>query len=58
MGCQRILIAPSIENSYLQTRKKKQTTNRDATMALKLTCEWGTTEEKFQLRMKNTNCEK
>jgi hypothetical protein len=36
---------PSIENSYLQTgNSKQQPTNRNATMTLRLTGEWGTTE--------------
>lgn len=51
---------PSIENSYLQTtNSKQQTTNRNETMVLKLTREWGTTEVQFQLRVQNlnpTNC--
>jgi len=55
MVWKRILIAPSIENSYLQTGKK-QTMNRDATMVMKLTCEWGTTEAQFQVQMQNANC--
>jgi len=36
---------PSIGNSYLQTgNSKQQPTNRNATMALTVTYEWGTTE--------------
>jgi len=36
---------------FLLTNWKKRTTNRDATMAVKLTCEWGTTKVQFQSRM-------
>jgi hypothetical protein len=50
MFCKGILSIPSIENSYLQTGKEK-TTNKNATMAVKLTHEWVTKELQLKLWM-------
>jgi hypothetical protein len=56
MFCKRILTQAFPVLKILTCKlEKAKTTNRDATMALKLTREWGTTEVHFQSRMQNPN---